>query len=166
MGTTYQRILGLRAIRRYSERSLEAADLRQVLEAARWTGSAKNRQNWSIVVVDDPDQLARLKECAGFGGPLSAAHVALALVQEGATYEFDIGRMAQNIMLAADDLGLVSCPVTLHKNEEARQVLGIPEGRHCRYAIALGYPGPASQPARAGGRKPLEEIVHRNRYGG
>ncbi|MDQ3782946.1 MAG: nitroreductase family protein, partial [Actinomycetota bacterium] len=25
-----------------------------ILEAARWTGSAKNRQDWSFVVVDDP----------------------------------------------------------------------------------------------------------------
>lgn len=165
MSTTYDSILRLRAIRKYADRPIEPEDLRRVLEAARWTGSAKNRQNWSIIVVEDREQMDRLAGCAGFGGPLSAAPVALALVQEGDTYGFDIGRMAQNIMLSAASLGMVSCPVTLHNNEKARDVLAIPEDRRCRYAIALGYPGPASRPAKAGGRKPLDEIIHHNSYG-
>ena len=165
MSTTYDSILRLRAIRSYADPLVEPEDLRRVLEAARWTGSAKNRQDWSIIVVDDPEQMDRLAGCAPFGGPLSAAPVALALVQEGSTYGFDVGRMAQNIMLAAAALGMVSCPVTLHNQEKAVEVLAIPEGRRCRYAIALGYPGPASRPAKAGGRKPLKEIIHNNSYG-
>ena len=165
MSTTYDSILRLRAIRNYSDRPVEPEDLLRVLEAARWTGSAKNRQNWSIIVVDDRAQLDRLAACASFSGPLSKAAAALALVQEGSTYGFDMGRMAQNIMLAAAAIGMVSCPITLHNNEQAHQVLEIPEGRRCRYAIALGYPSPASRPAKAGGRKPLDEIVHSNFYG-
>ncbi|MCE2530836.1 MAG: nitroreductase family protein, partial [Acidimicrobiia bacterium] len=46
MSTTYDSILRLRAIRNYADRPVEPEDLRRVLEAARWTGSAKNRQNW------------------------------------------------------------------------------------------------------------------------
>jgi len=166
MSTTYDSILRLRAIRTYADRPVDPEDLRRVLEAARWTGSAKNRQNWSIIVVEDREQLDRLAGCASFAGPLSKAPVALALVQEGSTYGFDMGRMAQNIMLAASAIGMVSCPITLHNNEKAHMVLAIPEGRRCRYAIALGYPGPTSRPTKAGGRKPLEEIIHRNSYGG
>ncbi|MDE0377039.1 MAG: nitroreductase family protein [bacterium] len=165
MSNTYDTILRLRAIREYADRSVEPEDLRRVLEAARWTGSAKNRQNWSIILVDERRQMDRLAGCASFAGPLSKAPVALALVQEGSTYGFDIGRMAQNIMLAASAIGMVSCPITLHDNEKAHEVLEIPEGRRCRYAIALGYPSQASRPAKAGGRKPLEEIIHHNSYG-
>ena len=166
MNTTYDSILRLRAIRNYADRPIEPEDLRRVLEAARWTGSAKNRQDWSIIVVEGPEQMDRLASCAPFGGPLSVAPVALALVQEGTAYGFDIGRLAQNIMLAAAALGMVSCPITLHNQEKAVDVLEIPEGRRCRYAIAMGYPSPSSRPAKAGGRKPLEEIIHRNSYGG
>ena len=114
MSTTYDSILRLRAIRSYADRPIEPEDLRRVLEAARWTGSAKNRQDWSIIVVEGREHMDRLAECAPFGGPLSAAPVALALVQEGGAYGFDIGRLAQNIMLAAAALGMVSCPITLH----------------------------------------------------
>ncbi len=165
MTSTYERILRLRAIRHFEDRPVDPDDLDRVLEAARWTGSSKNRQNWSVVVVDDPAQIERLAGCGNFTKPMLAAPVALALVEEPATYEFDTGRMAQNIMLAADALGLATCPVTMHNDPEAARVLELPDGWRCRYAIALGYRGPTSRPARFGGRKPLDRIVHRNTFG-
>ena len=136
-----------------------------MLEAARWTGSSKNRQNWSVVVVRDRNQIERLARCGGFTRPLLAAPVVLVLVQEPEAYEFDTGRMAQNIMLAADALGMATCPITLHRDHEAAGVLGLPADRRCRYAIALGYPDPAARPARFGGRKPLDELLHHESYG-
>jgi nitroreductase len=43
-------------------RAVPKEDLLRVLEAARWTPSAHNMQNWKIVVVDDPAVLARLAQ--------------------------------------------------------------------------------------------------------
>lgn len=162
MSAVYRGILGLRAIRQFQHRPLEPGDLDRVLEAARWTGSSKNRQNWSVVVIHDRDRIERLAGCGDFTKPLLAAPVALALVQETATYEFDTGRMAQNIMMAADALGMATCPITLHRDHDAARVLGLPADRRCRYAIALGYPAPNARPARFGGRKPIDEILHRD----
>ncbi len=68
-------------------------------------------------------------------------------------------------MLAAASVGLGSCPITLHDEERAAEVLGLPEGARCRYAIAIGYPAPGAGPTRMGGRKPLDEIVHHDHYG-
>ncbi|HHC08406.1 MAG TPA: nitroreductase [Actinobacteria bacterium] len=161
----YERILRLRAIRTYRPEPLADEDLVAVLEAARWTGSAKNRQDWAVVVVTDPAQRARLAACGNFTEPIRNAPVTLALVQEPGGYEFDVGRMAQNIMLAADALGIASCPVTLHHDDRAHEVLGLPDGSRCRYAVALGYPAEDAAPARWGGRKPLVELVHHDRYG-
>ena len=165
MNATYQRILRLRAIRHYDDRPVEPADLARVLEAARWTGSSKNRQNWSVIVVQDRAQVERLAECGDFTKPLLAAPVVLALVEEPETYEFDTGRMAQNIMLAADTLGLATCPITMHRHEDAGRVLDLPPGWRCRYAVALGYPAPTARPARFGGRKPLGSILHEDSFG-
>ena len=165
MSETYRRILGLRAIRHFQDRPVEQEDLDRVLEAARWTGSSKNRQDWSVVVIRDREQIERLAGCGDFTKPLRAAPVALALVQEPETYEFDTGRLAQNIMLAADFLGMATCPITLHRDQDAARVLGLPPGWRCRYAIALGYPAPNARPARFGGRKPIDEILHRDSFG-
>ncbi|GMR02939.1 MAG: nitroreductase family protein [Acidimicrobiia bacterium] len=166
MNERYDGIVALRAIREFQDRSIAPSDLEAVLHAARWTGSSKNLQNWSFVVVDDPDQKDRLLQAGDFTTPIRNAPVAICLVQEPEGYEFDTGRLAQNIMLAADAIGLASCPITLHREQLAADVLGLPEDRRCRYAIAIGYPAPSAGPAKFGGRKPLDELVHRNTYGG
>lgn len=163
--TMYDRILRLRALRSYEDRPVSAPDLERLIEAARWTGSSKNRQNWSFIVVDDPQQKEALSGAGDFTDPLRNAPMAIALVQEPDGYEFDTGRLAQNIMLAADALGLATCPITLHRDEIAAEVLGLPPGRRCRYAVCVGYPSPAAAPGKMGGRKPVTEVLHRNRYG-
>jgi nitroreductase len=68
-------------------------------------------------------------------------------------------------MLAADSLGIASCPVTLHREDDAAVVLGLPDGARCRFAVTLGYPAPDAVPGSWGGRKPLDELTHSNRYG-
>jgi len=154
MNETYRTILGLRAIREFRDGPLEQEDLDRVLEAARWTGSAKNLQNWAIIVVRDRDQIERVAACGNGTGPLLAAPVTLVLVQEPGAYELDTGRMAQNIMLAADDLGMATCPITLHRDPDAARVLGLPPGWRCRYAIALGYPDPTARPKTSEAESP------------
>ena len=160
----YELILRLRAIRDYSLQPLAEGDLAAILEAGRWTGTSKNRQDWAVVVVRDPGQRDLLVNCGDFTEPIRRAPVTLVLVQEGEQYEFDIGRVAQNLMLAAAALGVASCPVTLHRSEQAAQVLGLPEGKRTRYAIALGYPAENAGPARLGGRKPVTAFIHHERY--
>ena len=163
---TYSEILRLRAIRSYEDRPVSPTHIDQLIEAARWTGSSKNSQNWSFIVVDDPQQQEALSGAGDFTDPVRAAPLTIALVQEPAGYEFDTGRLAQNIMLAADALGLATCPITLHRDEVAAEVLGLPEGRRCRYAVAVGYPSETATPKNFGGRKSVDELVHRNYYGG
>lgn len=171
--STYDDVLGLRTVRRFQPRPVSPADLEKILTAAQWTGSAKNLQLWSFVVVDDADQKARLTECGSFMTPVANAPMAIALVRLDGGYDFDTGRVAQNIMLAAADIGVGTCPVTLHDDGAAREVLGLPESAFCRYAIAVGYEDTdAEREGRAAqrsylptGRKPLDELVHSNRWG-
>lgn len=170
---TYQSILDLRVVRRFTDEQLRDEHLDQVLEAARWTGSAKNLQRWSFIVVDDPEQKERLLEAGDFLTPVMNAPLVIVLVSHPGGYEFDMGRVAQNILLAASAIGVGSCPVTLHHEDIAHDVLGIPEGHRARYAVALGYPDDGAE--RQGrlaqkavipqGRKSLDELVHRNRFG-
>ncbi len=160
----YRTLTRLRAIRSYRPDPIDADDLDAILEAARWTGSAKNRQDWAFILVSDPDQQERLAGCGDFTDPIRAAPLTIALVREPEGYEFDIGRVAQNIMLAASTRQVASCPITLHREAQAAEVLGIPTGSYCRYAVALGYPAADAEPARFGGRRPRRTIIHHNRY--
>jgi nitroreductase len=163
MSDLYDHIVKLRAIRDYQDKPLTDQDLGAILEAARWTGSSKNRQDWSFIVVTG-DRLQGLAEHGDFTDPVRASAATIVLVKEEGGNMFDIGRAAQNIMLAAKAIGVASCPITLHRSAQARQFLGAPEGTETRYAVSLGYPGAAAQPRRFGGRKPAEAVVRYQQY--
>jgi nitroreductase len=75
-------------------------------------------------------------------------------------------------MLAASARGIGSCPITLHDEARAREVLGVPDDHRCRYAISLGFPNDEAEEehraqrnaAGMTGRKPLGEMVSYGRF--
>lgn len=172
MNDAYDLTLGLRAVRRFLDKPLDDEHLSRILEAGRWTGSAKNLQPWVFVVVRDRERLADLSSCGPFAAPVAGAAAAIVPVILPGGYEFDAGRVAQNMMLAAAAIGVGSVPVTLYDEDKAKELLGVPADHRARYAIALGYPATADenllrQQMRAGGmsgRKPLEEVVRDERF--
>src|SRR3972149_7798251 len=139
----YDTIKGLRVPRSSLARPLDRGDLEAILEAGRWTGSSKNRQGWVLVVMEDAAARERLATAGDFTDPIRNAAAAVAPVKTADGNDFDIGRLAQNLMLAAATRGVGSCPVTLHHTEIAHGVLGLPDDQSCRFAAALGSPAPA-----------------------
>jgi len=164
MTDTYDFILGLRAIRDYQPDPLSDEDLAAILEAGRWTGSSKNRQSWSFVAVTDRQRLEELAGAGDFTQPVRDSVATIVLVQEKGGNMFDIGRAAQNMMLAAKAIGVASCPITLHREKQAAAAVDVPNGAVARYAVALGYPADDAAPRRFGGRKPAAEVVKLNSY--
>lgn len=146
----------MRASRNFTTEPLSAQHLKGILEAAKWTGSSKNNQDWLFVVVDDPADAELLASAGSFTRAIKNAQLTIALVKEAGGNDFDIGRAAQNIMLAADALGIGSCPITLHDMDRAAEVLGLTQGQEAHYAVALGYVDQEAEEAerrerRAGG---------------
>jgi nitroreductase len=150
---THDFILGLRAIRDYKPDPLSNEDLGAILEAGRWTGSSKNRQSWSFIVVTDPERIQGLASHGDFTDPVRNSVATIVLVQEQGGNMFDIGRAAQNMMLAAAAIGVASCPINLHPDADAASYHGVPEHANARYAIAGGYPAVGATPANLGGRE-------------
>ena len=167
-----QHIRELRATRVYTSDPLSEEELTGILEAGRWTGSSLNSQPWTFVVVTDPGMKHELSETGRFATHLVSSAVVIVLVGAPGRGDFDIGRAAQNMMLAADTLGIGSCPATLHDEESARRLIGAPDDRSARHAIAFGYPNQELEhTARRNmklvtgpARKPLDEVVRWNTY--
>lgn len=160
MADTYDFIIHLRAIRDYRPQQLDDQDLGAILEAGRWTGSSKNRQSWSFIAVTDHKRLQGLAEHGDFTQPVRDSAATIVLVKEPGGNMFDIGRAAQNMMLAAKAIGVASCPITLHREKNAAAYLGLTDGTvAARYAIALGYPADDAKPRNFGGRKPSSDVV-------
>jgi nitroreductase len=171
---TWRAISSVRAVRQFAERPLKAEDLDRILNAGRRAGSSKNDQAWAFIVVRDRAHLRELAEVGRYAGHLAGAAVAIALVTpdpstspKGYSITWDLGRAAQNMVLAAWELGIGSVPATVYDFDLARRLLRLPAERRCDFLLSFGYPADPSvltAPNRAGGRVELEALVHEERW--
>lgn len=161
----YEAIVNKRDTRSFSPDPVSDEDLQRVLQAGRMAGSAKNQQLNRIVVVTEPEDRAKLAETGKFADWIEGAPVVLAIVvpKEGGK-EFDMGRMAQNMMVAAHGLGLASCPVTLHDGDRVRELLDIPDDYEAPMGVGLGHPAPSEERRESSPRIPLDQLVDWGRW--
>jgi nitroreductase len=170
---TWQAINSVRVVRKFSDQPIAQADLEQILNAGRRTGSSKNDQHWAFIVLRDREHLGELAAVGDYAGHLAGATIAVAIVTPDATGHYnnsvmwDSGRAAQNMVLAAWELGIGSVPATVYDHELASRLLGLPEDRRCDFLLSFGYPADPEKltaPNRAGGRLALPELVHEERW--
>ena len=170
-----QFLRGLRQIRQLTPDTVADDALADILEVARWTGSARNIQPWDLVVIRHRATLKALGTIEGGRGPhLVNAGLGIALVMSGVPEfvdfdTYDEGRLSERIMLAAAAHGLASA-IGWFKDaasDEAKRILGIPSQRLLRTIISIGGVDVEARRARtrpAQPRKSLDEIVHRDRW--
>jgi nitroreductase len=172
--TTWDAIHDKRAVREFEDRPLEPAHLERILGAGRRAHSAKNLQRWGFVVVQDRANLVALAKAGPWAGHVAGAAAAVALVTPDPraadaplSITWDLGGAAAQMMLVAWELGIGSCPATVYDHALARELLAYPEGMYCGFILSFGYPAdPAvlTSPNRPGGRKPLDTVVHHERW--
>lgn len=162
-------IASKRDVREYADTPLAPETQAQILDAGRLAGSARNRQPWRFVVAES--EAARTALARAVYRPEVVARAPFSLLVTGlpgsALTLMDIGRTAQNMMLCAWDLGVVSCPHGLRDPGALAPLLDGDEAPGI--AISFGYPVADRDPARrstdgwsAGARRlPLTAIVRR-----
>ncbi len=160
-----------RQSRQFSDEPVSDADLEAILQVARWTGSSKNTQPWQFVVVTEPDLKAEIGQSTQWTGWAANAPVIIVTVTDGDTpraHNYDEGRVSERILLAARALGLGAGVITFSPPDAQTRVkaaLGVPSGHQVYSAIAIGHAVPRTGKSPLAGRKPLEELVHRNQFG-
>ena len=161
-------IASRREVRDYADRPLPADIRRRILDAGRLAGSARNRQPWRFVVVEDDDRQKRLADAVYAPGNVRGARFVVALVVAGkGPVSFDAGRAAQNMVLAAWACGVGSCPNGLRDPEAGNEALGVAEDERPAIVLTFGYPARPRDPegrspeewSRGARRKPLSELV-------
>lgn len=161
-------------IRQYSSEPVPDDVVDQLLELARWTGSAKNGQPWRFIVVRDKDRLQKLAGLRPPIGWLATAPLGIAIVIEGAEPMFgayDEGRLTERLMTGATMLGYGAGTAWFGgptQDAEAKRILGIPDEMTARQIVMIGRPTSIKDPRPSGpkrGRKPLSELVSYDRWG-
>lgn len=163
---TFLAIASRRETKRFSGRPLDDETLTRILDAGRLSGSGRNRQPWTFVLVDperiapfvfDPDNLRG-----------ASAAVAIVVSGKGPT-SFDAGRAAQSMLLAAWNEGVGGTPNGIAERDGARELLGLTEDETLVNVLAFGYGIRQRDPSRhtaeewsaRAARKPLDEVVRR-----
>ena len=172
--SAWQAVSSKRMVREFADRPLDPEHLVRILNAGRRAASSKNLQRWEFIVCRDREHLRELAAVGTWADHLAGAAVGIALVtprsrdaDDPLSVMFDLGMAAANMMLAGWELGIGSVPATVYEHDLARRLLGYPDTHHCEYILSFGYPADASEltaPNRPGQRRPLEEIVHEERW--
>jgi nitroreductase len=161
----YVAVASKREVRRYDGRPLPEDAVRRVLEAGRIAGSSRNRQMRRFVVLSDRERIAPLVHVPD---NIRGAALVVAIVVGGrGPTAFDAGRAAQNMMLAAWNEGIGSCPNGIADSEALAAACGAAEGEQVAIVLTFGYPArpvdPASRSAEEwiarADRVPFDEIV-------
>jgi len=157
----YLAIASKRDERAYAETPVPPDVERRILDAGRLSGSSRNTQLWEFVVVAATQQ--QLADAVY--APENVRTAALVVAVVGDAGGLDVGRCMQNMMLAAWNDGVVSCPNGIRDPDAAARICGGP----VKAIVSFGYPARPHDPqsraaeewsARAN-RKPLDELVRR-----
>jgi nitroreductase len=168
-------VLARRAVRAYTSRKVEDATVRLLLHAAVQAPSAMNRQPWLFSIVQDVGQLKRYSDLAKtmllaqMPGDSKTGHYAerlqspafnifydastlivIGVGERGAYADADCWLAAANLMLAATDIGLATCPIgfaiPILNVPQVKTEIGLPPSGVAVAPILVGYPTVSSAP--------------------
>jgi nitroreductase len=167
---TYLAIASRRDQRRYRPERLPEEVVTRILDAGRLSGSGSNRQPWTFLVIESRARIEALARGVFAPGNVLGAGLVVAIVVSGkGPVSFDAGRAAQNMLLAAWNEGLASCPNGLADREAVRAALALGDDETPAIVLTFGVPERDRDPesrtaaewsARAN-RKPLDDVVRR-----
>lgn len=165
-------ILARRSVRKYKDTPVEHEKLAVIVNCGINAPNGMNRQPWAVRVVEDPAFITETTALFVAKNPQMAERdpnfknmyrnaptlICVATPEDGSG-DVDAGLLGENIMLAAQSLGLGTCclggPVRFLVTDESAepymQRLNIPEGYVLNYIIGVGYPdeSPEAKPRDA-----------------
>jgi nitroreductase len=158
-----------RSIRQFKAEPIGEDALEVLLDAARWAPTASNQQRWRFVVVTSPTIKELIRQFAPGIFVTPAAFIVICVEKAPdanpwaeATYLADCAIAAQNIMLAAYEMGIGSCVALSYAKVAIQEILDLPECVEPLLVITLGYSAEAPAPPP---RRALDQIAFVDRYG-
>ena len=141
-------IMARRSIRKYLDKPVEHEKLEAIVKCGINAPSGMNRQPWIVRVVEDQKLIADVNQAADRSLFYAAPALICVCTPANGGGELDAGLLGENMMLAAQSMGLGTCclggPVRfLLSNEKCKfflDRLDIPADYKLNYILAIGYP--------------------------
>lgn len=154
-------IMARRSVRKYLDKPVEHSKLEVIAKCGINAPNGMNKQPWAIRIVESQDYIKEVTKIFVKANPeqakrdpnfknmfRNAPNIICIATPKGGDDGVNAGLLGENMILAAQSLGLGTCclggPVRfLQTNAEAKPYLdklNIPEGYELNYIIAVGYP--------------------------
>ena len=158
-----------RSIRQFTDEPIEKDVLERLLDAARWAPTASNQQRWRFVVIASPSVKELIRKFAPGIFAMPAAFIVICVEKapdakpwDEVTYLADCAIAAQNVMLAAYEMGIGSCVALSYAKVAIKEILSLPDDVEPLLIVTLGYPAEAPEPPP---RLQLNQIAFMDEYG-
>lgn len=140
-----------RSIRKYTAEPLAQQQVVELMKAALYAPSSRNRQPLQFILVDNKDDLSRLSECKASGAqPIAEAAIAIVVAANPAVSDVwieDASIASAYLLLQAESLGLGACWIQVRNRffeddtsaaDIVRSILGIPHNIEILSIISVG----------------------------
>ncbi len=167
MNRILENIKSRRSVRKYKETQIEQEKIDAIIEAGLFAPSGHNAQPWHFTVVQNSDIIneisngtresflnsdiplfKRMARNDKYHFLYNAPTIIIVSGRREGSYSMaaDLGAATQNMLLAAESLGISSCWIGLvveyfrgEEMEKRKEKLKIPKDCEVQYAITLGY---------------------------
>jgi len=148
--------------------------IHRILEAARWAPSPFNIQPWEFIIIKSKETLKAISKYARYSGYISEAPLAIAVIVPPANPKFSwvesIGEpkfaaamAVQNMMLAAWEMGIGTCWVSIERDKVA-EILNVPKTHYVLTVLPFGYPEVMPPAHDENLRKKIEDALFYEKY--
>lgn len=162
-----ENIFARKSVRSYQDKAVEKDKIDWMLRAGMAAPSGKDMRPWEFVVIDERATLDSLAAALPYAKMLANTRQAIVVCGNSARSSYwylDCSAAAQNILLAAESLGLGAVWTAAYPYEDrmqaVRQYTRLPRNVVPLCVIPFGYPATEEQPKQ----KFDETKIHYNRY--
>lgn len=151
---TLETIFNRKSVRKYTERPVEKEKLETLVRAGMAAPSSRDRRPWEFVIVTDRDLLDKMGDGLPLARMLKETKQAIIVcgdtVKSENAWQLDCSAAAQNILLAAESMGLGAVWTAAYPYPERMKIiqdaLQLPEHILPLTVIPLGYPTGIEKP--------------------
>ncbi len=171
----FEAIRNRRSVRQFKPDIIQDDIIRKILDAARWAPSPFNTQPWEFIIIRGKETLKAISKFARYSGYLADAPMAIAVVVPPVNSKFSwiesIGEprfaaavAVQNMMLAAWELGIGTCWVSIER-DRVGEILKVPRTHFVLTVMPIGYPETMPPKHEDRLRKNIADSISYEKYG-
>ncbi|MDP3398844.1 MAG: nitroreductase family protein [Bacteroidales bacterium] len=144
---TLETIFSRKSVRTYTDQPVSVEDLMMLVKAGMAAPTGMNRQPWEFFIIQDKALMASLADKIPYARMLKEAQAAIVVIgnpEKSIYWYLDCSAAAQNILLAAESIGLGAVWTAGYPFEDRMDIIskavGIPKPFLPLCLIPIGYP--------------------------